>query len=1108
MNEFDQAILGTPQGDEYDQAVSAQPPDAVPARFGYLVGSERDPEAYAEARRVAASTGVPVDTVLALPQEMKRQAAMGSIDFDAMAATAPATASLLADVQKASVAHDNVASLQSVEQTINALAGRRESKAFAPLRQAPQAAPELGPLDRALNAVGDATSTGLGFAGGTLSAIAAAIPKFNEGAWGLLRAGGDMLPSAVGQPIADFASQMGGAARGLGDTMMPKADGLLGSAWYSGMQSFGLNLLQLPLAFLPGGQAPLAASIAAQVAPRMSPVLWSMGAVTGGEAYGKARDKGVGVLPSLAFGASQGVIEAGTEMIGMPALFSLLKPGKFAAKAGEYLLKEQGGEQLATHMQDLNEWAVLNPDKPFSDYLHERPAAAVQTALSVLFAGAAQAGTVRGVGHVLYKARDEAEKAQASEQQAQLLTKLTQIAQADKLLAREPDTFEAFVAQAAEDGPVENVYIDGNVLMQSGLMPQLAEVSPAIAAQAADAAKAGGLVAIPVGEYTARIAPTEQGQALLDHLKTDPEGFSRAEAQQYLQTQGEQLQQDIIKSLTDSVQAEQALADVATVRNTLKDELLAAGRRTDVADAESAVLGAYYATRAQDLGLKASELFEQRRLRIGSQQLGGEVFGQAEELDAVQTRLAEMGVDADLSQSSGVITLSKIVVPEGARGTGVGTQAMQTLVDYADRTGQHIALTPSSDFGGDKKRLTAFYKRFGFVENKGKNRAFSTKEGMYRQAAGKVLYQSKTKAVTPEQRAENFARWSDNAPMVTSAQADTHDFKTGQKIVVEAYHGSARPDRIGSVFDPKRATSGPMAFFTSSPELASNYANNKADTSLADEDQHYANWFKFKPAGSRSTVSIDRAWHHLDPEVKARIRELAPQVALDDDSENVVLDPGNTDGLGNYDWELQQTRSSYDRSGNPIKALVESWLSSGTLFNQEDKFMDVLRMAGFPMSEVTTDFPNAAYPGVFKTFVSMKNPLVVSDIPAEVRSALEQAARADRTRAKPGADQWDKRSLTLRDWWARFNDSNPRDAAYAWTSIPDKVTDILKAHGYDGIVDWSGKGGGHQSPVYVPFAPTQVKGLSTGGRSTRRRRTSCTKARAAPSAPSNWPSRC
>jgi len=621
VNEYDQAILGAggAQGDEYSQAVlGQQAQDGISSRLGYLVGSQQDPDAYAEARRVAASTGVPVDTVLARPADMKHQAAMGLIDFDALVATAPATAALLADVQKASVAHDDVGSLQAVEGTLGAL-GKKD-------------------LDRpkALQALVDAG----GFAGGTLSALASALPKFNEGAWGALRAAGDILPSAIGQPIADFAARMGQTQRALADKLMPKAEGLLGASWYSGMQSFGLNALNLPLAFIPGGQeavaarigtslTPLATAVAEQVAPRMAPVLWSMGATTGGMAYGEARDRGVGVLPSLAFGASQGVIEAGTEMIGMPALFSLLKPGKFAAKAAEYMLKEQGGEQLATHLQDLNEWATLHPERPFTDYLAERPAAAVQTALSVVFAGAAQAGTARGVGHVLYKAHQDSEKALASQQQAALLGQLTQIAQADKLLAREPETFQDFVQQAAEDGPVEQVYIDGNTLMQSGLVPQLAELSPAIAAQADEAAKTGGLVAIPVGEYAARIAPSEHAAALLEHLKTDPEGFSRAEAQVYLQTQGEQLQQEMVRALTDSVRAEQILADVASVREILKDELVNAGRRPDVADAESAVLGAYYATRAQDLDLKASELFEQRRLRIGAEPLDGEVLGQA-----------------------------------------------------------------------------------------------------------------------------------------------------------------------------------------------------------------------------------------------------------------------------------------------------------------------------------------------------------------------------------------------------------------------------------------------------------------------------------------------
>jgi len=101
---------------------------------------------------------------------------------------------------------------------------------------------------------------------------------------------------------------------------------------------------------------------------------------------------------------------------------------------------------------------------------------------------------------------------------------------------------------------------------------------------------------------------------------------------------------------------------------------------------------------------------------------------------------ADAGIKGDITENGDIITLSRIIVPEGERGRGKGTAAMQALVDYADRTGRHIVLSPSSDFGGNKKRLVQFYKRFGFVENKGKNRAFTISESMYRQAAGKALY--------------------------------------------------------------------------------------------------------------------------------------------------------------------------------------------------------------------------------------------------------------------------------------------------------------------------------------------------------------------------------
>lgn len=319
---------------------------------------------------------------------------------------------------------------------------------------------------------------------------------------------------------------------------------------------------------------------------------------------------------------------------------------------------------------------------------------------------------------------------------------------------------------------------------------------------------------------------------------------------------------------------------------------------------------------------------------------------------------------------------------------------------------------------------------------------------------------------TPE-----FKRWSNDAPLVTSAEAETYQFKTGEKVAVEAFHGTKRPDRVGTKFLKKRATSGPMAYHTSAPELASSYATGKADTSLSEEDQNYANWFKVSVPGQRNPVDIVRAWYSLPADVKATVESRMPDIRTDDDG-NVIYEEGGG-GIGNYEWELKQTQRGYDRRGNPLKAAVENWLTSGSLFNEEEQFMDVLRLAGMPMKDVIYDSPTAEYPFVYKNYIAFNKPLVTSDIPQEVVDALNAAAKTDRSRAKSaGADMWDKNTRTLKSWVEAFNEP---DNKYVWTSIPDKVTEVFKSLGYDGIIDWSGKGGGTSFPVYIPFEETQVK---------------------------------
>lgn len=83
------------------------------------------------------------------------------------------------------------------------------------------------------------------------------------------------------------------------------------------------------------------------------------------------------------------------------------------------------------------------------------------------------------------------------------------------------------------------------------------------------------------------------------------------------------------------------------------------------------------------------------------------------------------------------IKLSSIIVPKDARKQGVGSKAVQDLIDYADTQGKRVTLTPAikDDFQGttSSARLKKFYKKFGFVENKGRNKDFKISDSMYRE---------------------------------------------------------------------------------------------------------------------------------------------------------------------------------------------------------------------------------------------------------------------------------------------------------------------------------------------------------------------------------------
>jgi GNAT superfamily N-acetyltransferase len=103
-----------------------------------------------------------------------------------------------------------------------------------------------------------------------------------------------------------------------------------------------------------------------------------------------------------------------------------------------------------------------------------------------------------------------------------------------------------------------------------------------------------------------------------------------------------------------------------------------------------------------------------------------------DDLDGLRSYLDKLGVSHSLHHYRGVLHVAKIVVPKEQRNRGVGSTAMDHIKRYADANKKRITLTPSSDFGGSKPKLVSFYKRHGFIENKGRNKDFSTRESMYR----------------------------------------------------------------------------------------------------------------------------------------------------------------------------------------------------------------------------------------------------------------------------------------------------------------------------------------------------------------------------------------
>ena len=291
---------------------------------------------------------------------------------------------------------------------------------------------------------------------------------------------------------------------------------------------------------------------------------------------------------------------------------------------------------------------------------------------------------------------------------------------------------------------------------------------------------------------------------------------------------------------------------------------------------------------------------------------------------------------------------------------------------------------------------------------------------------------------------------------------------------IKAYHGTGRADRVGTVFRPERATSGPMAFFTDDRGIAENYARDKQDTSIAYDEEYgdYHTQFRVKDKKGKS-IPVSQLWNTLSYRERSQILERAKHIAWDDEIENIIYDPEATSGNGGFqEWQLRENR------GNAIETLINAWLDGGDLYNQEERFLEVLKLAG--IENVTWNNPDARVEKVYDTLLKIQNPFSTDvNFNNEFIDGLlawwDEQDQEKYNKETASADLWDKNNRTIEQWTDMARDNVENGYTTVWTSIPDAVTDYLKAQGYDGIKDEGGKGGGRSHTVWIPFSSEQVK---------------------------------
>ncbi len=291
------------------------------------------------------------------------------------------------------------------------------------------------------------------------------------------------------------------------------------------------------------------------------------------------------------------------------------------------------------------------------------------------------------------------------------------------------------------------------------------------------------------------------------------------------------------------------------------------------------------------------------------------------------------------------IKLDTLIVKKEHRKQGVGSKVLHDLKTYADKHGKRIILTANvrdSAWGTtSQSRLDKFYKRNGFVANKGRNKDYAITATHYYAGKGHISesvdhpmievdgemkhrHNSLGQPIHPtDEGIRNFHRWFGDSQAV-----DDH----GRPIVL--YHGT---NQDFDTFDFSKARESGHVWASNDPKVASNFAIYRTVWNDANVMPVYVNAKRIKSidAGYRNIRDVDSVIH----DAKRDMDYDAFVVKNARDSVN----PYGTDPIADV-WAIKDTsniKSAIGNSGNfssTSNKITESedYMGSHTAPTEED----------------------------------------------------------------------------------------------------------------------------------------------------------------------------